>query len=106
MIYDMRIYDLKPGSLKAYMDAVREVALPVRRRYGIKLAGWYHSEIGTLNRVVHIWAFRDWQHLEEGKRQFRQDPQWINDYLPRVLPLIVQQQSQLCHAADFSPEPT
>ena len=105
MIYDMRTYDLKPGSLQAYMSAVREVALPVRQRYGIKLAGWYYADIGTLNRVVHIWAFRDWQHLEEGKRQFRSDPQWINDYVPRVLPLIVQQQSQLCLAADFSPEP-
>lgn len=105
MIYDMRIYDIRPGGLQAYMDAVREVALPVRRRYGIRLAGWYHTEVGPLNRVVHIWAFRDWDHLSEGKRQFRQDPQWVNDYVPRVLPLIVRQESQVVLAADFSPEP-
>ena len=32
MIYDMRTYDLNPGALQTYMDAVREVALPLRRR--------------------------------------------------------------------------
>jgi NIPSNAP len=105
MLYDMRSYDLRPGALQAYMDAVREVALPVRQRYGIKLAGWYYTEVGTLNRVVHIWAFRDWQHLAEGKRGFRADPQWKGAYLPRVLPLIVRQHSQIMLAADFSPQP-
>jgi hypothetical protein len=106
MLFDMRTYDLKPGSLDAYMAAVREIALPVRERYGIRLAGWYHSEIGTLNRVVHIWAFRDWKHLEQAKAQFRADPDWTGRYLPRVLPLIAGQHSQIMHAADFSPQPT
>ena len=32
MIYDMRTYDLNPGALQAYMDAVREVALSSARR--------------------------------------------------------------------------
>jgi len=105
MIYDFRTYDLKPGTVPDYLAAVREVALPVRQRYGIKLAGWYYTEIGTLNRVVHIWAFRDWAHLAQAKPQFRADPQWVGDYLPRVLPLIVRQRSQVMQAADFSPEP-
>ena len=101
----MRSYDIVRGGLEAYMAAVREVGLPVRLRYGVKLAGWYHTEIGTLNRVVHIWAFRDWQHLSEGKRQLRQDPDWVQRYLPRVAPLIVRQSNQIMLAADFSPQP-
>lgn len=105
MIYDMRIYDLVPGAREAYMEAAREVALPVRRRYGIKLAGWFYSEVGTLNRVVHIWAFRDWAHMEACKTQMRADPEWVKDYVPRVLPLIVRQTNQIMEAADFFPEP-
>ncbi len=101
MIYDVRCYDLRPGGLPAYRDAVREVALPVRQRYGIALAGWYYADVGTLSRVLHIWAFRDWQHLEHAKRQFRQDPQWSREYLPRVLPLIGRQHCQAMLAADF-----
>ena len=30
MIYDMRIYDLKPGSVEQYMEAAREVGLKIR----------------------------------------------------------------------------
>jgi len=105
MIFDLRTYDLVPGGLEAYRAAVQEVALPVRERYGIRLAGWYATEIGTLNRVVHIWAYRDWQHLTESKAQFRADPDWTARYLPRVLPLIVQQHSQIMQAAEFSPRP-
>jgi len=105
MIFDMRTYDLVPGGIPAYMAAVREVALPVRERYGIRLAGWYHTEIGTLNRVVHIWAYRDWDHFSTSKAQFRSDPDWTAKYLPRVLPLIVHQHSQIMLASDFSPRP-
>ena len=105
MIFDMRTYDLVPGGLAKYMAAVREIALPVRERYGIRLAGWYHTEIGTLNRVIHIWAYRDWAHLAESKAQFRADPEWTGKYLPRVLPLIAAQQNQIVYASDFSPKP-
>lgn len=105
MLFDMRTYDLVPGGLEAYRTAVQEIALPVRERYGIRLAGWYYTEIGTLNRVVHIWAFRDWDHLADAKAKFRKDPDWTERYLPRVLPLIVAQHSQIVRAADFSPRP-
>ena len=63
MIYDMRIYDLTPGSVAAYMQAVEEIALPVREALGIALAGWYTPDVGPLNRVVHIWAYRDYAHF-------------------------------------------
>ena len=59
MIYDMRIYDVQPGAVPRYLEAVREVALKIRQDHGVKLAGWYYTDIGPLNRIVHIWAYRD-----------------------------------------------
>jgi len=41
MIYDFREYTLIPGATADYMAAVKEMALPIRQRYGVKLAGWY-----------------------------------------------------------------
>lgn len=101
MIYDMRTYDIQPGALQTYMEAVRDVALPVREDNGIKLAGWYYTDIGTLNRVVHIWAYRDYTHFDEARQAVRNDPRWINEYLPRVKGLIVRQQDSIMRAADF-----
>ena len=40
MIYDMRIYDPPPGGLAEHRAAVEEVGLPVREKYGVRLAGW------------------------------------------------------------------
>ena len=91
MIYDMRIYDLTPGSVETYIKAVEEVALPVREAQGIVLAGWYTADVGPLNRVVHIWAYRYYAHFEIARPAFRTDPRWTEEYLPRVKGMIVKQ---------------
>ncbi len=101
MIYDMRTYDIAMGKTPEYMAAVREVALPVRESHGIKLAGWYYTDIGELNRVVHIWAYRDYAHFEEAREAFRNDDRWINDYVPRVQGIILRQENQIMRGADF-----
>ena len=103
MIFDLRIYDLKPGMVPEYMAAVRELAKPIREKYGVNLVSWYYTEVGVLNRVYHTWAYRDYAHLEEARGQFRNDPDWKGKYLPRVVPLIVRQSNQLVLASDFSP---
>ena len=105
MIYDFRMYTLKPGCTPDYMAAVGELALPIRQRYGIKLAGWYYSDIGELNQVVHIWGYRDHAHLREGRAQFTSDPDWTGKYVPRITPLIETQRTHLMVSPDFAPEP-
>jgi len=101
MIYDMRIYDLIPGSVAAYMQAVEEIALPVREAQGIALAGWYTPDVGPLNRVVHIWAYRDYAHFAKARPAFRNDPRWTEEYLPRVKGMIVKQQSMVMNGSGF-----
>ena len=101
MIYDMRTYDIAMGKTPEYMAAVREIALPVRESYGVKLAGWYYTDVGALNKVVHIWAYRDFAHFEEAREAFRNDERWINDYVPRVKGIVLRQENQLMRASDF-----
>ncbi len=105
MIYNMRIYDLKVGTVPQYMAAVREVALKIRDDHGVKLAGWYYADVGKLNRVVHIWAYRDFAHFEEARDAVRTDPRWQRDYIPRVQGIIVAQQDMIMQGADFFPGP-
>ncbi len=97
----MRTYDIAMGKTPEYMAAVREIALPVRESYGIKLAGWYYTDIGALNKVVHIWAYRDFAHFEEAREAFRTDERWVNDYVPRVKGIILRQENQIMRASDF-----
>ena len=97
----MRTYDIAMGKTPEYMAAVREIALPVRESYGVKLAGWYYTDIGALNKVVHIWAYRDFAHFEEAREAFRTDERWINDYVPRVKGIVLRQENQIMRASDF-----
>ena len=97
----MRTYDIAMGKTPEYMAAVRDVALPVRESYGVKLAGWYYTDIGALNKVVHIWAYRDFAHFEEAREAFRTDERWLNDYVPRVKGIVLRQENQIMRASEF-----
>ena len=105
MIYDFRMYTFKPGKIPEYMAAVKEFAIPIRAKYGIKLAGWYYSDIGELNQVVHIWGYRDHAHMEEAKAQVANDPDWRGKYIPAVGGLIEAQKTYLMLSPDFAPVP-
>ena len=105
MIYDFRMYTFKPGRIPDYMAAVKEFAIPIRAKYGVKLAGWYYSDIGELNQVVHIWGYRDHAHLEEAKAQVANDPDWRGKYIPAVGGLIEAQKTYLMLSPDFAPVP-
>ena len=67
--------------------------------------GWYYTDIGPLNRIVHIWAYQDYAHFQEAREKVRNDPRWINEYLPRVKGLVVKQQDMMMQGADFFPGP-
>ena len=47
MIYEVRTYTLKPGSVAQFEENFGK-ALPARQKYS-KLGAFWHSEIGPLN---------------------------------------------------------
>ena len=105
MVFDFRTYTFKPGGIPAYMAAAGEVAVPIRKRHGIKLAGWFYSDVGDLNQVTHIWAYNDLKHLKEGKDAVAADPEWTGTYIPRVSGLLVAQNTYLMNTSEFAPVP-
>ena len=103
MIYDFRVYTLKPGATPEYRAGVKELSLPIRQRHGVALAGWYWSEIGALNQVVHIWGYEDTRHMEEAKHAFHTDPEWTGKYIPRAQGLVETQKTSTMNTSDFAP---
>ena len=57
MIHELRVYDLRPGSVGAVLDASGKVARRIRGDDYGKLEGHFSSEIGPLNQYVHLWSF-------------------------------------------------
>ena len=71
----------------------------------MKLAGWFYSDLGELNQVVHIWAFENVKHMGEAKTAVAADPEWSGDYIPRVRGVISAQNTYLMKTTEFGPTP-
>ena len=63
MIFGIRTYRVKPGSLAEAEKRFGE-AYEIRKKHS-ELAAFWHTEIGPLNEIVHVWPY---QSLEERGR--------------------------------------
>ena len=61
MIYELRTYTVKPGTLGDMVKAASTVSRDIRKdEYG-KLEGYWSTEIGPLNQVMHMWSYGDYE---------------------------------------------
>ena len=97
MIIEMRTYLLKPGSVAAFEQRFAE-ALPNRLKFS-KLGAFWHSEIGTLNQVIHVWPYKDFADRERIGGEARKSGQWP----PKVREFILTQENKILQPAPFSP---
>lgn len=89
MIYEMRTYDLKPRSLPEFIQRFGE-AYEKRKRLS-PLAAFWHTEIGPLNQVVHIWPYKD---LAERAR-IRAEALAAGGWPPPTAEFVVRMQSEI-----------
>jgi hypothetical protein len=79
-----------------------EKGLPIVRKY-CTLVGYWTVESGRLNRVVHIWSFKDLEHRRKAREKWWQDKHWTEGYVPLTLPMVESQHSTILTAVNFSP---
>ena len=70
MFYEIRTYRLKNGAIPAIPQGRRRKrASPSRRTHLGELVGYFYSEIGPINEIVHIWAFASLDDREARRAQ-------------------------------------
>jgi hypothetical protein len=74
MIYELRTYQLPVGGVPQYLETVKTKLLPVLAEHGIVPVGFWYTEIGTLNEVVHLWAFADPNERQQKWASWARDP--------------------------------
>ena len=102
MIYEERIYTILPGRMVEYMKNYEELGLPVQRKVLGTLVGFFHTEIGALNKVIHIWGYDSLDERLEKREKLANHPDWPR-YLEINLKLIVEQENRVLIPASFSP---
>ena len=101
MIVDVRTYSITPRKMAAYLELFEAYALPVQRKYIGEPLGYFVTEHGALNQVVHLWGFESLADMETKRAARNADPAWA-DYLGRTEGLVVSQQNNLSRPTEWS----
>jgi len=102
MIYEMRTYRMKVGTVPAYLKLVDEEGIAVQKSHLGQLVGYFFSEIGALNEIVHIWAYVDLNDRDSRRASLGSDPRW-QGFLPKIQALIETMENKILKPASFSP---
>ena len=98
MIYETRTYDLKPRSLPE-VEQRFGAAYEKRKKYS-ELAAFWHTEIGPLNQIIHVWGYKDLEERSRIREAAVKDGVWP----PKISEFIVSQQVQIMVPFSFMKE--
>lgn len=104
MIVEERIYKLMPGKVPEYLKAYEAEGLAIQKGILGTMVGYFSTEFGPLNQIVHLWAYRDLADREARRRKLNADAGW-QTYVAKVRPFVVNQENKLLLPASFSPNP-
>ncbi len=104
MIVELRTYSLKPLHTGDFLRLYESAGLPLQIKHLGHMIGFYVSEIGPLNEVVHLWGFASLAERERRRALMEADPGW-QPYRQALLDLgvVLQQETKILRSTSFSP---
>jgi hypothetical protein len=102
MIVEERCYTLKPGTVHLYYQDYNPRGLEIQTRILGNLIGYFHTEIGQLNKVVHLWGYDSLAERERRRALLAADSEWL-EYLKQSPDIVVDMESRILVPAAFSP---
>ena len=99
MIYEIRTYQIEPGSLAEVEKRFAE-AYDYRKKYS-ELTGFFHTEIGPLNEIIHIWHYKDLADRARVRADASKDANWP----PKIGEFIRTQDAEIVNGFPFINHP-
>jgi hypothetical protein len=100
MIYEFRTYTLKPRSLGEVEKRYAE-AYEYRKKYS-PLAAFWHTEVGPLNEIIHVWGYKDLAERARIRAEAAKEANWP----PKIRDFIVDQNVEVLNPFPFIPDIT
>ena len=95
MIHELRTYTLVPGKQAEYLKYSGEISRRIRGdNYG-KQEGFWYTEFGTLNQLVHLWSYQDLNERDRLRRELAKNEAWNTEYVPKIRPLLIAQENKI-----------
>jgi len=102
VIVEERIYTLQPGKTGEYFKLYEEFGLPVRLPILGNLIGYFATEFGPLNQVIHMWGYNSLDERMKRRAELFKSEAW-HAYLAKSRQNIVHQENKILIPAPFSP---
>ena len=102
MIADVRTYTLVPRKMARYLELFETHGLPVMRRHGLELMGYYVSHIGPLNQAVHLWRYDSLADMERKRAARDADLDWA-EFLSLAEGMVLLPDDKVMRPTPFSP---
>jgi hypothetical protein len=95
MIYELRTYTVRQGTLPDTIKNASTLSREIRGdNYG-KLEGYWSTDIGPLNQVMHLWSYTDLNERARLRAELAKNARWVNEYLPASRANLVRQDIRL-----------
>lgn len=105
MLYDVRTYTCRPGTVKAHLATYAEHGFEVQKQHLGELLAYLQTETGNVNSYMHIWVYRDAQDREQRRAALAADPAW-HAYIKRSAEggyLVSQHNTLMTRVSFFNP---
>ena len=101
MIYELRTYQLVVGGVPDYLEVAKTKILPCVAEHGLKPVGFWYTEAGDLNQVVHLWAYNDLNERQEKWGKWAKDSRRA-EVIAKLRTIVVHQSNKFLTPTDFS----
>jgi hypothetical protein len=100
MIVEQRIYTLIPGKVQEYLANYAREGAQIQIGHLGNMLGYYFTEVGPLNVVMHMWAYENAADREARRAKMLADPAW-QAYIKKAQALVQSQESRILRPAPF-----
>ena len=101
MIVEERMYTVRPGKMREFLNLVENEGLAIQTPYLGAPLGYFTTETGELNKAIHLWQFESMGDREEKRARLAADSAWI-DFVGRIIPLIDRMENRVLLPTSFS----
>ena len=100
MYVEERVYTLQVGKAAEYFKNYEQFGMKVQLKHLPDMFGYYTTEVGELNLVIHMWAYDDLNDRERRRTAMQADPDW-QAYLVKNRPFMISQETRIMKCAPF-----
>jgi hypothetical protein len=102
ILYEIQEHDVKPDSIDEYETIVNDFMPKLKAKYAdtLSLTGSWKTEIGHLDKYVHLWRFNSYAHMSEVNSTLRKDSEY-QTFNRQLCKTLRKRENQVCFAFTY-----